>query len=330
MTEQKNNTLELLKLFASYMVVFIHVLFYGKMGVTIDALARFAVPFFFLVSGYYSYQITCEKIKKRIKNILTLLILSTFCCTLFEIITLLKYNKEGLITFLSKYTDLDTYVNLLVFNVPVSSGHLWYLLAVLYVYIIYYFATKFNVKEKLIFTVSTFLLLAHIILGEGLSIFGIVIPIPFVRNFALMGIPFFALGLFVKKYECKFRNIPNYTIWIFLVIGALESVVSRFLLGGNELYIGSLFVLVAIVCVFIKWADAKYPSFLTALEGCSTYVYIFHIIISTVIFIFYGILGIDIYSSVILENLHPIIVCVASTVFAYLFIKIPKKLSKTK
>ena len=55
------------------MVVFIHVLFYGKLGVVIDALARFAVPFFFLVSGYYSYQIPCEKIKKRIRKILILL-----------------------------------------------------------------------------------------------------------------------------------------------------------------------------------------------------------------------------------------------------------------
>ncbi len=65
MKTQKNNTLEILKLLASYMVVFIHVSFYGKLGVAIDALARFAVPFFFLVSGYCSYQITTEKIKKK-------------------------------------------------------------------------------------------------------------------------------------------------------------------------------------------------------------------------------------------------------------------------
>ena len=72
MNTQKNNTLELIKLFASYMVVFIHVPFHGRFGAAIDALARFAVPFFFLVSGYYSYQIACKKIKMRIKNVLTL------------------------------------------------------------------------------------------------------------------------------------------------------------------------------------------------------------------------------------------------------------------
>ena len=325
---QKNNTLELLKLFASYMVVFIHVLFYGKLGNVVDALARFAVPFFFLVSGYYSYQITCKKIKKRIINILTLLMLSSVCCTIFEIIILLKYNMNGLSALFNKYTDLSTYVHLLVFNVPIVSGHLWYLFAAIYVYVVFYFAVKFHIKEKVIFIMSLFLLLLHIFLGEVLSIFGIVLPIYFVRNFALTGLPFFALGLFVKKYEHKFRNVPNYMILVFVVLGTLETIASRCFFGPNELYIGSLFVLAAIVCVFIKYSDVKYPAFLTALEGCSTYIYIFHIMISTVICIIYGVLGIDIYSSVIFVNLHPIIVCVSSTIFAYFFVKIMKKSGK--
>lgn len=328
MNTQKNNTLELLKLFASYMVVFIHVLFYGKIGVAIDAIARFAVPFFFLVSGYCSYQITTEKIKKRIKSILSLLIFSAICCTIFEIIKLFKYNMDELIELFNKYTELSTYVDLLVFNVPVSSGHLWYLLAILYVYVIFYFTTKFNLKDKVIFTISLSLLLLHVLLGEGLSVFGIVLPFHLLRNFALMGIPFFALGLFAKKYECKFQNIPNYMIIIFVVTGAFESVVSRFFFGENELYIGSLLILVAVVCIFIKGADVKYPSFLTALEGCSTYIYIFHIMIATIVLLFCSVLGIDIYSSLILENLYPVVVCIASTVFAYLFIKILKTVHK--
>lgn len=322
MNTQKNNTLELLKLFAAYMVVFIHVSFYGEPGVAVDALARFSVPFFFLVSGYYSYQITCDKIKKRIKNIFSLLMFSAICYNVFETIKLLKYSTEGPMVLFDKYTHLSTYVNLLVFNVPVSSGHLWYLLAILYVYVIFYFVTKLNIKEKVIFLISLPLLLLHVLLGEGLSIFKIVLPIEFVRNFALMGIPFFALGLLVKKYEYKFRNVPNYMIFVFVVIGALESIISRFFFGSNELYIGSLFILVAVVCVFIKCADAKHPSFLIALEGCSTYIYIFHIMISTIICIIYGMFGIDIYSSVILQNLQPIIVCIASTIFSYFFIKI--------
>ena len=328
MNTQKNNTLELLKLFSSYMVVFIHVPFAGKAGVAVDALARFAVPFFFLVSGYYSYQISCEKIKKRIRNILSLLIFSTISYTAFEIITLLKYNRDGLVALLNKYTDLSTYIELLIFNAPVNSGHLWYLLAIFYVYIIFYFVTKYHIKEKVIFTTSLLLLFLSLALGEGLSLFGVALPHPIVRNFATMGIPFFALGLFAKKYEHKIQRIPNYLIPLFVVIGGLESVISAYLFGTKELYVGSLLVLTAMVCVFIQRTDIKIPSCLTALWGCSTYIYIFHIMISTIIFIIYGMLDIDIYSSVMLENLHPFIVCVASTIFAYAFIKISKKVRK--
>ena len=130
-----------------------------------------------------------------------------------------------------------------------------------------------------------------------------------------MGIPFFALGLFVKKYEHKFQTIPSYVIFAFVLIGVLGSIISRRFMGENELHIGSLFILFAIVCTFIKYKDAKYSSFLTALEGCSTYIYIFHIMTSSVIQIAYGVVGIDMYASVILENLHPIIVCISSTIF---------------
>lgn len=71
MTVQKNDTLELIKLFASYMVVFIHVMFYGTVGEAMNALGRFAVPLFFLISGYYSFQnstvkmVCCKKERSR-------------------------------------------------------------------------------------------------------------------------------------------------------------------------------------------------------------------------------------------------------------------------
>ena len=329
MNLQKNNTLELLKLISAYMVVFIHVPFYGKLGVAVDALARFAVPFFFFVSGYYSYRIPCEKIKKRIRNILSLLILSTTSYTAFEIIKLLKYNREGLVAFFERYTELKTFVELVVFNAPANFGHLWYLLAIFYVYIIFYFATKLRVKENAIFAVSLSLLVLNLLLGEGLSLFGISLPTHVVRNFATTGIPFFALGLFVKKHEDKILRVPRYVIPTFLAIGALESVISAFLFGTKELYLGSLLILGAIICTFIQ-CNIKLPSFLTALEGCSTYIYIFHIMISTVILIIYGILGINIYASVITESLHSVVVCVASTVFAFVLTKILEKWRKAR
>ncbi len=327
----KNNTLELLKLFASYMVVFIHVLFYGRLGVVFDTLARFAVPFFFLISGFYSYQITTEKIKKRTLHILTLLIFATVCYTIFSVASLLlKGNIDKIVLHFSEYINFTTLAKLFILNVPVSSGHLWYLFAMTYVYVVFYFVTVLRLNEKAIFTISFSLLFLHILLGECFSALGIVVPIPIVRNFALMGIPFFGLGLLAKKYETKLHNIPNYMLLISLIIGIAESLLSRYLFGKNELYIGSLFILFAMVCMFVKYSFVQYPRFFTALEGCSIYVYIFHIIISSVIIKIYALFGINTNSSVILKNIHPILVCIASTIFAFCMTQFIKKTQRKK
>lgn len=323
MTLQKNNTLELLKLFASYMVVFIHVPFYGQIGVIIETIARFAVPLFFFISGYHSYQIQPKKITKRIKNILNLLIFTTICYTVFNIIVLLlNGNINGIITYFSQYLNHKTLIKLLIFNVSVSSIHSWYLLAILYVYIIFYFLTSFHFNETATFIISFLLLFLNIFLGEGLSVFGITVSPIIMRNFAIIGIPFFVAGMFTKKYNNKVYNIPNYVIIIAIIIGILESTFSRYFFGKKELYIGTLLILFGTVTIFVKYSTIKYPPFLNALSGCSTYVYIFHIIVSFVLKEIYKLFNFNFDHSVILQNSHPIIVCIVSTLLAYCVIKI--------
>ena len=51
----RNKSLDAGKAMAAFGVVFIHVSFPGQTGQIIKALARSAVPFFFMVSGYFCY-----------------------------------------------------------------------------------------------------------------------------------------------------------------------------------------------------------------------------------------------------------------------------------
>ena len=331
MNTQKNSTLELLKLFASYMVVFIHVLFYGQAGIVFDALARFAVPLFFLISGFYSYQITTKKIRKRILNTFALLIFATLSYTAFNILTYILNNNAGeIIYYFRLYKNVDNLVKLLVFNIPISAFHLWYLYALLYVYIIFYILTALRLNERVIFIISFLLLLLQVLLGEVLSAVGIVLPTPFVRNFVVTGIPFFGMGLIAKKYEKQLCTVPDSVIVLSAVTGVFAAVFSRYAFGKNELYIGSLFILFSIVCVFIKYSTVQYPSFITALEGCSTYIYIFHIMILSVLNKIYAAYAIDINASIILKNLHPIVVCISSTLIAHFLTKVFQKARKKK
>lgn len=321
MRTQKNMTLERLKLFASYMVVFIHVRFYGDTGIVVDALARFAVPLFFLISGFYSYGITTDKFVRRIKSILGVLLLAIVCYTVYNVSSpILKGDAEGIIQYFSAYLNVSEWLKLILFNSTIQQEHFWYLFAIIYVYIVFYFITKFRINEKAVFLVSFLLLGAHILLGEGLAVFGIVIPIPYIRNFLFMGIPFFSLGLFAKKYQNKFRTVPGYMIFIFIVTGAIETVISRYLVGKNELYVGAILILLACVIVFTKYSGVNYPKILSALSGCSTYIYIFHVMVAEILLDIYA-FAFDYSSSVILQMLHPLIVCVVSTLLSYLIVQ---------
>lgn len=52
---QRNQTLECCRILAAVFVVFLHVPFPGTVGKTVNCLARFAVPLFFAISGWFSY-----------------------------------------------------------------------------------------------------------------------------------------------------------------------------------------------------------------------------------------------------------------------------------
>ena len=106
MSRNRNDTLDIIKLFASYMVVFIHVAFYGGVGYVLDALARFAVPLFFLVSGFYSYKITPDKIKHRMFRLIRLLAFAVLVYTLFDVLySLVKHDKQEIVLYFCEYIN---------------------------------------------------------------------------------------------------------------------------------------------------------------------------------------------------------------------------------
>ena len=170
----------------------------------------------------------------------------------------------------------------------------------------------------------------HLILGEFLSFFGVVIPNYCIRNFALMGIPFFSLGMLASKYKSKLAGVPNLLMVISLIAGVLETLISRYTFGLNDLYIGSVLILFSFVAAFIKFSNIKAPAMLTALTGCNTYIYIFHPIVSGVIVNMYLLLGVHSGGKgyLFLRMIHPLVVCVASTILAYVLNKILPQVEK--
>ena len=325
----RNITLDMFKLIAAFMVVFIHVGFGGNVGVVINALARFAVPLFFFTSGFFSYKNDTKKIKAKIKKILILYLIALIVYLLYQVIFLLVYgDSTSLTTYFKSVFTLKDILYFLVFNYTQIGGHLWFLLALLYVYIIWFIVVKFSVNKKLILILTICSLVAHLILGEVLGAFGIIVPIEYVRNFALMGFPFFALGFFANVNREKIASIKTIYAIIALVFGVAETILSRYFFVANEIYVGSLGIVFFMVVISLKHSEKRYPKILKRLTTTTTDIYIFHLVISWLGIGLFSRLGLHMNNG-IFSKIWPFAVIVFSVIFS-LILDVIKKFIKTK
>ena len=193
---QRNVCLDLMKVVAACAVVWIHIKFPGWFGQAVDAVARFAVPLFFMVSGYFACFDGTDKIKKKLFHILKIYAVSVVLYFVYGFVRALFYDVQFAMTrYLGKYTDITFWFSWLFLNNSRTPGHLWFLPALAYTYGMQILLLKCRWKKEYYMLLGIGLLCVHLILGELLPISGVEIPHIWIRNFLLMGYPCFALGM---------------------------------------------------------------------------------------------------------------------------------------
>lgn len=322
--KNRNVTLDILKLIASYMVVFIHFLLYGEAGYVVNALARFAVPVFFMTSGYFSYNNGTDKLKAKIVNIVKLYLIGFalhfcfFCASAF-----FEAGIKGAFWYSALYVNPVILAKFVFFNVPRSAEHLWFLAALIYVYAIRYFIVKRKISERICLVLAAVLLITHLILGFGLSSFGIVIENFYIRNFLLMGYPFFCFGLIIRKNEdALLERISVCGAVGILAVGITETVIAYFISCENELYIGSVLMAGALFILALKMKDKQFGTKTIRLADISTSVYLLHVIIGKIL---QGLISPDAF---LWKYASPILICIVTTIVALLFDGIKRKAVK--
>ena len=97
-----NYCLDFMKGIACLFVVWMHCEFPGKTGVIVQAISRFCVPFFFMVSGYFCVNMSktatgcgsCLIINKKTKHILNLAIWATLFYLVWAVIRNLVWHDK--------------------------------------------------------------------------------------------------------------------------------------------------------------------------------------------------------------------------------------------
>ncbi|MDO4169024.1 MAG: acyltransferase [Lachnospiraceae bacterium] len=270
MNEKKieNRFLYFLEGIACISVIFIHCMFPSWLGVLVCGLARFAVPMFFMVSGYYLNQSEMEKnqvrkkAKKKFFRIGRVLVVAVIFYTFWT--SFRMYLSEGSIfDFIDKLVrPRQLFATLVLNDFTILGGHLWFLAALLYCYLIYY-AMGSKIQNHVVYLSIPLLLGVHVLARFLCSLFGIerILGIPiyiWFRNWLFMALPFFVMGDWIRCYKKRIlRWFQKKQLMILFLTGVLLSIIETLLIyrltgDDRELYLGTFLMVFSMFCYAIQ------------------------------------------------------------------------------
>lgn len=241
-SRQRNLTLEICKLIASAFVVFIHVPFPWPAGDLVLCLARFAVPMFFAISGWYSYRATPEKLLRRLGHVLLLELAGITIMLLWNAAAALYTGRDLVQAFRDFLPDRTGLLRWIIFQDEPFGGQLWYLSASAFAYGVLWVYARFLEKRwgwRPMYVLGGCLLAVHYFLGEFSHFTGLDIYSRNYRSGLLMGLPLCLLGRFLREYKEKLPSGTGLLAALFL-FGTGLSVAEWTLVGTQELYLGLL------------------------------------------------------------------------------------------
>lgn len=180
-------------------VIMLHFPFEGTLGKLIIYAFRFSVPIFFLISGYFCYNKSEEKIARSIRKTF-LLILKT------ELFYGLLIYGTGLI---AGKTLQEIAAPIYAYRKPIGhlfygsffNGYIWYLYALAWTYVFFYFLKKWKLLDKCFFLIPI-LICVQVVGCYYLTVrFNFNRYIQLFRNPVTFGFPVTLLGYWIAKNQ---------------------------------------------------------------------------------------------------------------------------------
>ncbi len=274
----RNPLLDFFRLPAAMFVVFLHCKFPGTLGIYVQGLARFAVPFFFLISGYFMFN--CRRDLYRVKK---LTINQLRMCILMELLSMLSQSSLGIETLYKKFISFGA-LKRLCLGIYGTYGAGWFLYSLLICHVFAYayfrfIADKHKMLERWVSILAYILLCTHLILN--MTVMRSIESDMLVSNFWLMGFPIYYLGfklhLIIEKNDVA--NIKMIGI-VLLIIGIVETIFASTFLC-SDLYIGSVLVAIGLLFYALAHTSNAFPGWFNSLGGVcknlSFLIYILHL-----------------------------------------------------
>lgn len=251
----RNKSLDAVKAIAACLVVCIHVSFPGQAGQLVKVLARCAVPFFFMVSGYFCYYQNCnasKRILSKILHIMKLFAVSVVFYFIWECF-MKVWNGERVWTWIKGLVSTEHLKEFFVYNStsPVRA-HLWFLPALIYCYLLALLIEKWRMR-KAAYCMAPVLLAILLWRAEFCVFFDRFYHTMEYRNFLFTGMSFFLTGQMIHEYQDKIvcKRLEQWMQWGLkagMSFGVALSMMEYAFRGAVEIYTGNC---VAVICLFL-------------------------------------------------------------------------------
>lgn len=328
--KRKNEFLNYLKGIACFGVVFFHVkLPDTTLDGVIQAMFRFAIPLFFMISGYFcdtsDKELLGKRMPKKCRHILNISILGCVYYFIFQMMIALFGESHGSITDvmdrLRQFFNKKTLFEWIVFNQDPFINIMWFTFALLYCYLILWVINHFDWYTKA-FRLILPLLMAHLVMGNILVLFDITIEKMYYRNFLFFGLPFLLLGTWIRRNQEKLCSVfTEKNCVVGMVSGTVLSVAEWFLFGRRELFFGSILFVLSAFIYAIHRPQVKQKSVLTLIgDKYSLFIYIVHY---SLMIVLDRVVGKILSKAAFLEKIYaytkPLLVFLTAVAGAYVF-----------
>lgn len=320
----RNSNLDFAKALACMGVIIMHCSFPGIYGKFAAYMFKFAVPLFFMISGYFLFQPKADKnykmenLKRKMLHIFSILLFSECLSALYFISK--RFIVEGYYSF-PTLTVSDIIEKCLVGTF--FNGTLWFLYALFWSYLFLFICMSVSVTppKKLNYVIlGVLMLMLHIVVRIAIrnSEF---YSVSIFRNALVYGLPFILIGYGTRiaehtKWYNRFSVTKPVACFMLFIVGYAMSIAEYAITKTSlDIYIGTILYSWAIFTFCISSRKKIHNKlFIFIGEKLSLYIYIIHLF---VIDAFSGISG-----SIIYKWSMPFIVVVICILISSLYYRI--------
>lgn len=244
----RNFPLDILKLIAFIGVVGLHTVDpAGGVSTGLNVCARIGVPVFFAVSGYFAVGASVSVLWRRARRICVLLVFGLAFYAALSLVGLWGGDNAG---FVEKMLDPSRIVNFLYFNYVPDAYHLWFLAALAFVYFAFIVYCSVSGSYRGLYCIAVALLTFRFSCSEVVPTID---PLSMeLRTWLLMGVPTFALGVFVRSGESHFLRLSSKVFLVVAMLGFALAFMEYKSFGLQELYFGTLLSVFSLFCLCLK------------------------------------------------------------------------------